>query len=143
MRVRSENQPATAYLCISDAELDTPRHSSRMIPVTPTSSINRVRVTAFHNALVGGICALADFQLNPPLGSNMVICQGAPRFPEVTVAIGAWKMRLVECRSSDGSVSGMTRKDSRRQTGLRNTGQKKEEKDFKTRVEATLGSGQR
>lgn len=63
---------ALSYLCISDAELLIPRHSNKMMPVTATRSKKRVRVTRFQTTRVGGNCALAAFQLKPPLGRSIL-----------------------------------------------------------------------
>lgn len=60
-----------AYFCIPDADLLMPRHSRITRPVTATETKNRVRVRRMRTALNGGRPALADFQLTPPLGSNM------------------------------------------------------------------------
>lgn len=64
------------YLCISLAEDRMPRHSSNMMPTMARVSRKRVLVNNTHRALVGGNCALADFQVMPPLGRSMVTERG-------------------------------------------------------------------
>jgi len=67
------------HLCISDADVLMPRHSSRMVPATATNNKNLVRVRKDHTALDGGSEALAAFQVMPPLGSSMASSSGGPQ----------------------------------------------------------------
>lgn len=60
------------YLCISLALCDIPRQVSNIIPTSETQTRKRVRVTNAHTAREGGSCALADFQVIPPLGRSIV-----------------------------------------------------------------------
>lgn len=62
----------SAYFCISDADLLTPRHKRRTRPVTANETRKRVRVRRTRTARHGGRRALADFQVTPPFGNNMV-----------------------------------------------------------------------
>ena len=59
-------------LCISEADVRTPRHSNRTAPVIATTRRNLVLVMKCHIALVGGSLALVAFQLMPPLGRSIV-----------------------------------------------------------------------
>lgn len=61
-----------SYLCISDADLLTPRHMRISRPVKAMETKKRVRVNKTMTALHGGNLALADFQLTPPFGNNMM-----------------------------------------------------------------------
>lgn len=61
-----------AYLCISEAEVLTPRQSSRTIPTSAKHNKKRVLVRNTHIALVGGRFAFADFQVTPPFGKSMI-----------------------------------------------------------------------
>jgi len=73
MEIRSHSKEVdSAYFCISDADLLTPRQSRRIRPVTAIEIKNRVRVRRTRTALHGGNCDLADFQLTPPFGNNIL-----------------------------------------------------------------------
>jgi hypothetical protein len=61
-----------SHLCISDADLLTPRHMRMSRPVKAMDTKKRVRVNKTRIALHGGNLALADFQLTPPFGSSMM-----------------------------------------------------------------------
>jgi hypothetical protein len=61
-----------AYFCISEADLLTPRHNRMMRPVTAKETRKRVLVRRTKTARHGGRRDLADFQLTPPFGSNMM-----------------------------------------------------------------------
>ena len=62
---------SSAYLCISAAELVTPRHDTTIRARRPTARRNRVLKTKAIIDREGGKFALADFQLTPPLGRSM------------------------------------------------------------------------
>jgi hypothetical protein len=59
-------------LCISAAELLIPRQRRTTNPVTAIDTRNRVRVNKIRTARHGGNLDRADFQLTPPLGSNIL-----------------------------------------------------------------------
>lgn len=53
-----------------------PRHVNNMIPTSETQTRKRVLVMKAQTARVGGSCALADFQVIPPLGRSIVDVYG-------------------------------------------------------------------
>jgi hypothetical protein len=67
------------YLCISEADVLTPRHNNNTAPVMATSRRKRVLVSNTHSALVGGSVALAAFQLIPPFGRSISSFSGGPQ----------------------------------------------------------------
>jgi len=69
------------YLCISAAELVTPRHENIIRPIKPTARRNRVRKMKAKMDREGGNRAEAAFQLTSPLGNNMMswTVRSAPR----------------------------------------------------------------
>lgn len=69
----------STYLCISEADVLTPRHNNNTAPVMATSSRKRVLVRKTHIALVGGSVALAAFQLIPPFGRSISSFSGGPQ----------------------------------------------------------------
>lgn len=64
---------SSTHLCISPAVPLSPFHIKITMPVMAMNSRNLVRVRKFHIAREGGSRDLADFQVTPPLGSNMVL----------------------------------------------------------------------
>jgi hypothetical protein len=104
---RQRIQEVLSYLCISDADVLTPLHSSTTRPTNATDSKKRVRVRTTHIALTGGSLAFADFHVTPPLGSNITTRPPGP--PTAPPALELLDYRVGRSRAvapSSGSVEG-------------------------------------